>query len=51
MQRQLDFVLQIHIGAREQAQQPGQMLRYLITQQWIGQQIIYRWRHWRRRGR
>jgi len=51
MQRDLDFVLQIHVGARQQAQQPGQILGQLITQQWIGQQILDRWRHWRRRGR
>jgi hypothetical protein len=51
MQCDLHFVLQIHISPRQQALQPREILGYLIVQEWIGQQIINRWRHRRRRGR
>jgi len=40
MQRDLDFILQVHVSARQQAHQPGQVLWQLVPQQRIRHQIF-----------
>ena len=51
MQGDLDLILQVHVGSRQQPQQPGQILGQLVPQQRIRHQVVNGWRLGRCRGR